>query len=180
VIQAPSKTLSGRKKAQATQKAGAAKRSAASALDDVAAEVAAAEGAIEKEAEPRPAPPAKAAPRPRPSPAPPSEPTDRQKTLEQARENEGYKMLQDEVKKLSDELKKVHREKEQLKKEQKAKDAQRASQEQKPTKTNAQRRTEKVCVETNHKDHNILSFDAVWKPGCISPAGYPPITTQLV
>ncbi len=82
--------------------------------------------------------------------------------LEQAREKEGYKMLQDEVKKSSDELQKVHREKEYLKKEQKAKDVRRRSQEQKPTKMNAQRRTEKVCVETNHKDRNILSFDAVW------------------
>jgi hypothetical protein len=36
----------------------------------------------------------------------------------------------------------------------------------------------KVLVETDHTDRNILSFDAVWKPGCISPAGYPPITTQ--
>ncbi len=36
----------------------------------------------------------------------------------------------------------------------------------------------KVLVETDHTDRNILSFDAVWKPGCISQAGYPPITTQ--
>jgi hypothetical protein len=75
-------------------------------------------------------------------------------------------------------LKQAEKEKQQLKDAQKAKGGRRASQEQKPTKTNAQRRQEKVCVETNHKDRNILSFDAVWKPGCISPAGYPPITTQ--
>ncbi len=140
----------------AAAKAAPAKRTASSALDDAAAEVAVAEG--EKEAEARPAPPAKAAPRPRPAAAPPSEPTDRQKTLEQAKEKEGYKMVQDEVKKLSDELQKVHREKEQLKKEKKAKDVRRASQEQRPNKTNAQRRPEKVCVETNH----FILFDKLF------------------
>ena len=36
----------------------------------------------------------------------------------------------------------------------------------------------KVLVETDHTDRNILSFDAVWKPGCISPSGNPAITTQ--
>ncbi len=86
-----------------------------SAVNDAAAELAAAEGAVaEAEAEARPAPPAKPAPRPRPShaPAPPAEPTDRQRTMEQTREKELYKTMQDEVKKLSDQLQKVQREKE--------------------------------------------------------------------
>jgi hypothetical protein len=34
------------------------------------------------------------------------------------------------------------------------------SQEHKQSKTNAQRRHQTVFVETNHKDHKILSFDA--------------------
>ncbi len=119
--------------------------------------------------------------RPSPAPAPPSDLTQRQKTMEQAREKEVYKTLQDDVKKLSDQLQKMEREKQQLKEAQKATTrGRRVSQEQKPTKTNAQRRNDRVCVETNPKDHNILSFDAVRKPSCISPAGYPPITTQLV
>jgi hypothetical protein len=101
--------------------------------------------------------------------------------MEQAREKELYKTLEDNGKKLSDRSQKVEREKQQLREAQKATTrGRRVSQEQKPTKTNAQRRQDRVCVETNHKDHNILSFDAIRKPGCISPAGYPPITTQLV
>jgi hypothetical protein len=36
----------------------------------------------------------------------------------------------------------------------------------------------KALVETDHTDRNILSFDAVWKSCCISPAGHLPITTQ--
>jgi hypothetical protein len=183
--------MSGRVKAQATTEAAAdkaraaaaARQSATPAIEDAASELAAAEGAIEAEAEARPAAPAKAA-RPavpaKAAPAPPPEPTLRLKALERTKEKDDYKMLQDEVKKLSDQLQKVHREKEQLKEAHKAKGGRRASQEQKPTKTNAQRRTEMVCVETTHKDRNIQSFDAVRKPGCISPAGYPPITTQLV
>ncbi len=186
----------GRQKKEAQSKAvvekakatAAARRSATSAVDDAAAEVAAAEGAAaEAEAEARPAPPAKAA-RPAPpakaAPALPPEPTSRQKANEQAKEKEPFKTLEDHVKKLSDQLKQSEREKQQLKAEQKATTRGRrvsdaVSQEQKPTKTNAQCRNDRVCVETNHKDHNILSFDAVRKPGCISPAGYPPITTQL-
>jgi uncharacterized phage infection (PIP) family protein YhgE len=165
--------------------AAAARQFSTSAVDEAAAEVAAAEGAAtEAEAEARPAPPAKAA-RPIPpakaAPAPPPEPTSRQKTNEQAKEKELFKTLEDHVKKLSDQLKQSEREKQQLKAEQNATTrGRRVSQEQKPTKTNAQRRNDRVCVETNHKDHNILSFDAVRKPGCISPAGYPPITAQLV
>ncbi len=89
-----------------------------------------------------------------------------------------FKTLQYEGKILSDKLKQSEKEKQQLKQAQKAKGEQLASQEQKPALTNAQRRQKQVCVETNHKDRNILSFDAVWKPCCISPAGCPPITTH--
>ncbi len=99
--------MRGRVKAQDKARAAAAARqSTTSAIEDAASEVAAAEGAIQAEAEVRPAAPAKAAP------APPPEPTPRLKALEQTKEKEGYKMLQDEVKKLSDQLQKVHREKE--------------------------------------------------------------------
>jgi predicted RNase H-like nuclease (RuvC/YqgF family) len=146
--------------------------------------VAAAEGTLaDAEAEARPEPPAKAAPRPpRPlqAPAPPAQPTARQQTLEASKDKEMFETLQDEVKILSYQLKQSEREKQQLKEAQKA--TTRGRQEQKPTKTNARRRQDRVCVETNHKDHNILSFYAVRKPGCIRPAGNPspPITTQLV
>ncbi len=129
-------------------------------------------------------PPAKAAPRPpRPlqAPAPPALPTARQQTLESSKDKEVFKTLQDEVKILSDQLKQSEREKQQLKEAQKAMTrGRRVSQEQKPTKTNARRRQDRLCVETNHKDHNILSLDTVRKPGCISSAGNLPITTQLV
>jgi hypothetical protein len=97
---------------------------AASGVDNAAAEVLAAEGAAaEAEAEARPEPPAKSAPRPRPSPAPapPSEPTPRQKTMEQAKEKEIYRALKDSVKKLSEQLKQPEREKQQLEEAQKAK-----------------------------------------------------------
>ena len=151
-----------------------------SASEEAAAEVAAAEG---MEAEARAAASAKARPptKAAPAPAPPPEPTPRQKANEQAKEKEMFKTLQDECKKLSDKLKQAEMEKAQLAQEaQRAKSARRASQDQTPAKSNAKRRNEKVCVEPDHIDRNILSFDAVWKPGCISPAGYPPITTQLV
>jgi predicted RNA-binding protein len=167
-----------RQKAQATTKAlaaekakaAAAKRSALSAMEDAAAEVAAAEGAIEKEAEVRSAPPPKAA-RPaapaKPAPAPPPEPIPRLKDLQQTKEKEGYQLLQEAVQKLSDQLQKVKRSfslqkgKETIEERAKGKGwttrvSRRASQEQKPTKTNAQRRTEKVCVEINHKNRNII------------------------
>jgi hypothetical protein len=145
--------------------------------------VEAAEGASEAAAEARAAAPpraARAAPPAKPAPAPTPEPTARLKNLQQTKEKEDNKKLQEENKKLADQLQKVEREKQQLKEAQKAKGGRRASQEQKPAKTNAQRRQEKVCVETNHKDRNIISFDAVRKTDCISPAGCPPITTQLI
>ena len=133
------------------------------------------------EAEARAAPAAKAARHPVAKAAPPAEPTLRQKANEQAKEKEMFKTLQDECKKLSDKLKQAEMEKAQLAQEaQRAKSARRASQDQKQQKSNAVKRNEKVCVETNHIDRNVLSFDAVRKPGCISPAGYLPITTQLV
>jgi hypothetical protein len=79
-------------------------------------------------------------------------------------------------------LKPTERENQQLQEAQKAKSGRRASQaqEHKPSKANSQRRQQKVFVETNHKDHNILSFDAVRRIDCTSPAGCPQITTQLV
>ncbi len=103
--------------------------------------------------------------------------------LEQAKDKEIFKTLEDQCKKLADRLQQSEREKQQFKEAQKAKGGRRASQEQKPAKTNAQRWIEKVCVATNHKDRNILSIDAVRETDCISPdcpAGCPPITTQLV
>lgn len=159
-----------------------AQQTASSAFDDAAAEVAAAEGATEAAAEARaaaPAKPARAPPPAKPAP-PPREPTSRQQANQQAKEKDMFKTLQDECKMLSDKLKQAEKEKQQLKDAQKAKGVRRASQEQKPQKSNSARRDEKVCVETNHIDRNVLSFDAVRKPGCISPAGYLPITTQLV
>ena len=158
----------GRQKLQATTtpaaKAAAAKAAAAAArdkrrqaltaLDDAAAEVEAAEGAARAEPPvPRPkAPPSKAAP------APPAEPTDRQKTLEAAKEKEINKALNDTVRKLQEQLNQAEMEKKQLKEAQKAKGGRRASQELKPTKTNAQRRHEKVFVATDHTHHYIHSF----------------------
>jgi hypothetical protein len=97
----------------------------------------------------------------------PPEPTSRQKADEQAKEKEMFKTLQDECKILSDKLKQAEKEKAQLREAQKAKSGRRASQDQKPI-SNSKRRNEKVCDETNHIDRNIVSFDAVWKPGCIS------------
>ena len=162
----------------AAAKAGAAKRSAPSATDDAAAEVAAAEG---MEAEARAAPPAKT-PRPPAKAAPtPAEPTSRQKAVEQTKDKEIFKALQEECKKLADKLKQAEMEKAQLAQAaQRAKSARRASQDQTPAKSNAKRRNEKVCFEPVHIDRNILSSDAVWQPGCISPSGNPAITTQLV
>lgn len=163
----------------AAARAAAAKRTQLSASEEAAAEVAAAEG---MEAEARAAASAKPArPPAKAVPAPPPEPTSRQKANEQAKEKEMFKTLQDECKKLSDKLQQAEMEKAQLAQQaQRAKSARRASQDQTPAKSNAKRRNEKVCVEPVHIDRNIQSFDAVWQPGCISPSGYPAITTQLV
>jgi hypothetical protein len=96
--------MSGRQKTSKAPTAKAGRRSALSAIDDAAAEVEAAEGAAaEAEAEERPEPPAKTAPRPR-APPPPSEPTQRQKTLEAAKEKEIDNALNDSVKKLQEQL----------------------------------------------------------------------------
>jgi hypothetical protein len=141
--------------ATAAKRAASAARSAGSmALEDAAAEVEAAEGAARAEPPvPRPkAPPSKAAP------AQPAEPTDRQKTLEAAKEKEINKALNDTVRKLQEQLNQAEMEKKQLKEAQKAKGGRRASQEPKPTKTNAQRRHEKVFVATDHTHHYIHSF----------------------
>ena len=160
------------------KRGAAAKRSTTTCLEDAAAEVEAAES---MDAEARAAPAAKAARHPVAKAAPPAEPTSRQKANEQAKEKEMFKTLQDECKKLSDKLKQAEMEKAQLAQAaHRTKSARRASQDQTPAKSNAKRRNEKVCVEPDHIDRNILSFDAVWKPGCISPSGYPAITTQLV
>ncbi len=176
-----------RSKAQARAPTGAAARAAVakrtelSASEEAAAEVAAAEGATDAAAEARAPPPTKSArPATKPASATPPEPTSRQKANEQAKEKEMFKTLQDECKKLSDKLKQAEMEKAQLQEVQRAKSGRRASQDQKPAKSNSKRRIEKVCVETDHIDRNIQSFDAVWKPCCISPAGYQPITKQLV
>ena len=77
-------------------------------------------------------------------------------------------------------LKQAEMEKAQRQEAQRANNRRRASQDQTPAKSNAKRRNEKVCVEPDHIDRNILSFDAVWQPCCISPSGNPAITTQLV
>ena len=157
-------------------RAAVAKRTELSASEEAAAEVAAAES---MDAEARAGPALKAARHPTKS-APPPEPTSRQKAVEQTKDKEMFKTLQDECKKLSDKLKQAELEKAQLQEVQRANNRRRASQDQKPAKSNSKRRIEKVCVEPDHIDRNILSFDAVWKPCCISPTGYPPITTQLV
>ena len=131
--------------AKVPPKAGASKRATSTAFEDAAAEVQAAEGAPPPPKIARTAPPAKTAP------APPPEPTPREKDMQKAKDKEEHRKLQEDFKKLEDQLKKVEREKQQLKEAQaKAKSPRRASQEQRPAMTNAQRRNEKVFVETNY------------------------------
>jgi hypothetical protein len=172
--------MSGSRQRQKAKAAAAGRRSAALGVEDAIAEVAAAEGAAaDAEAEPH----AKPAPRQQkaaPQPAPPSEPTQRQKVVEAAKEKEMYQAMNDTGKRLTEILNQSEREKQQLKEAQKAKGGRCASQEHKPIKTNAQRRQDRVFVETHLKDHTILSFDAVRKTDCMSPAGCPPFTTQVV
>jgi hypothetical protein len=143
--------MSGRQKKEATAKVAAAKagrRTALPGVKDSAAELEASEG-VAAEAESA-EPLAKPAPLPRASQAPPpSEPTQRQKTLEAAKEKEIYKALNYSVKKLQEEFKfnPSLREKQQLKEAQKAKGGRRASQEHKPSKTNAQRRYQRYLLK---------------------------------
>jgi hypothetical protein len=111
----------------AAAKAAVAKRTASAMMDDAAAEVAAAAGA---EAEARAAPPPpKAARAVPPAPAPPPEPTARLQALQQTKEKEDNKKLQEGKQEIGGPIAKSGREKRELKEAQKAKGGRRAPQE---------------------------------------------------